>query len=519
MASTRALRSYPSQLNMDHALAASILILAAGIVLRLWGLADKALWLDEAYSKWYSALDIRSIWSIVPQADSHPPLYYTLLHAWRLVAGDTVFALRLPSALAGCLSLFFVWKAGMELARVMRIGASGMHWLAALSTAYVAFSPIAIAMARQARSYGLQQLCFAIAVWALLRLYRAWREGETAGPVRGWLAYFIALQFVLWLHSLGALFAFCLSSALLLLCVKEGRTERIWQWFIGGHLLTLLFYLPCLWIILQEMAAWRESTWLSFAADDVPMTFAKVYGWGLLTAPLVAILLGSALWSGLRGRLTLPVALLLWLALGPFVLEVLLSATVTPVLLFRTLAPVTVGTGLLLAALAFTHGPRGWQNILLLPTLVFMAIISVGLLPRMVSEDWAAVADWVESRRAAGDELWVYPNDVALPLGYALEDRRAPSVLNPLPEAFPALNHAGMRPTGAPGVVALSNGEIVELGRRAKISSAPTIWLIQHAERHYDSDGRVAAALGRQRTLVASATFQKISIYGYAKPR
>lgn len=504
---------------MDHALVALMLILAAGVVLRLWGLADKALWLDEAYSKWYSALDVRAIWSIVPQADSHPPLYYTLLRAWRLVAGDTVFALRLPSALAGCVSLFCVWKAGMELARVLRVGPSAMHWLAALSTAYVAFSPIAIAMARQARSYGLQQLFFAIAVWALLRLYRAWREGETAGPARAWVTYFIALQFILWLHSLGALFAFCLSSALLLACVKEGRTPRIWQWFIGGHLLTLLFYMPCLWIILQEMEAWRKSTWLSFSAEDVLTTFAKVYGWGLLTAPLAAILLGSAVWTMMRRRLTLPVALHLWLALGPFMLEVLLSATVTPVLLFRTLAPVTVGTGLLFAALAVTHGPRGWQNILLFPMLVFMAIISVGLLPRMVSEEWAAVADWVESRRAAGDELWVYPNDVALPLGYALEDRGASSTLTPLPAAFPALSHMGTRPTGAPGVVALSNGEIAELGRLARASSAPTIWLVQHAERHYDPEGRLAASLGRQRALVASATFQKISIYGYAKPR
>jgi len=42
--------------------------------------------------------------------DTAPPLFYGLLHGWMALAGDSEFAVRLPSALAGILTIAIVLR-------------------------------------------------------------------------------------------------------------------------------------------------------------------------------------------------------------------------------------------------------------------------------------------------------------------------------------------------------------------------------------------------------------------------
>ena len=51
------------------------------------GAADRPhgrpLWLDEAYSAWFSAQSWHVLWTDVPTYETHPPFYYSLLKLWR----------------------------------------------------------------------------------------------------------------------------------------------------------------------------------------------------------------------------------------------------------------------------------------------------------------------------------------------------------------------------------------------------------------------------------------------------
>ncbi|HJZ47642.1 MAG TPA: hypothetical protein VKE41_10775, partial [Roseiflexaceae bacterium] len=79
-------------------------IVAVGVALRLYLIADKSLWLDEAFSIWMGGQPLVSMWRYLVQLDQHPPLYYTLLHFWMWL-GDGETVVRGFSALWGILTL------------------------------------------------------------------------------------------------------------------------------------------------------------------------------------------------------------------------------------------------------------------------------------------------------------------------------------------------------------------------------------------------------------------------------
>jgi len=105
--------------------------------------------------------------------DVHPPLYYTLLHVWRLLTGDSEFALRALSVLAGTLLLPVAYRLVRALA-----GAP-----AALSVVLLlSLSRVLIWYSQEIRFYSLAPL---LALASLALAHRLWR----AGGWRNWLGY------------------------------------------------------------------------------------------------------------------------------------------------------------------------------------------------------------------------------------------------------------------------------------------------------------------------------------------
>jgi hypothetical protein len=78
--------------------------LLVGLVVRLVTLDRAPLWFDELTTVGWLAQP----WGEMVQSallDNHPPLYFVVLKAWTAFAGNTVWALRLPSALASGLTI------------------------------------------------------------------------------------------------------------------------------------------------------------------------------------------------------------------------------------------------------------------------------------------------------------------------------------------------------------------------------------------------------------------------------
>ena len=138
-----------------------IVITMIGALLRVFLLAAKGLWLDEAFSVWLSSHNILDMLHWVVSVDQHPPLYYLLLHYWIALNGDTPYDVRMLSVLFGVAAIPVIYLIGK------RISGPALGLAAAM---LLALSPFHIRFAQETRMYTLLTFNAAVAIYALVRL-------------------------------------------------------------------------------------------------------------------------------------------------------------------------------------------------------------------------------------------------------------------------------------------------------------------------------------------------------------
>src|SRR5206468_2683430 len=191
-------------------LAAGLTLLA--LALRLIDLGSRPLWLDEAYSAWFSARGWDYLWSVVPTYEPHPPFYYSILKLWRQLFRGGDVAVRSLSVLFGVGTIPVLFAAASEQERqdppdrpLLRASAAAL--LAALS-------PMLVILDQEVRPYPLLIFAYSIATLGLLRLLREFRAGH-AGSWRSWMLLGVGTELSLWAHGIGILYAACVMVALL----------------------------------------------------------------------------------------------------------------------------------------------------------------------------------------------------------------------------------------------------------------------------------------------------------------
>src|SRR5262245_11543836 len=103
-------------LRRHGALIGGALLFILALALRLYRLGGQSLWLDEG-GRWAEVTGegwlalLAELWS----RTAAYPLYHVLLKAWVGVAGDSEWALRFPSALAGAGAVVAIYLAAREL--------------------------------------------------------------------------------------------------------------------------------------------------------------------------------------------------------------------------------------------------------------------------------------------------------------------------------------------------------------------------------------------------------------------
>ena len=506
------------QLSVDTTIAriarwgvlATILV---GIATRLRGIARQALWLDEAYSRFAAERSWWFLWHIVPRYETHPPFYYSLLHLWRMAAGDSLIAYRLPGLLCGFATIAVAGYAAGALAD--RVGAMrpARTTMVCFAIGYVALCPMLAEMSREARPYAAMVLAYAVATLALLRL--AGDAAERRPLSRGWLAtFFVTQALILWLHALGPLFGVAMTLALALCVVRRGLPRADWAWLAAGQIAVALLYLPALLILAVEMPTWVRSTWLVFDPRTVPDELIQLYAgaWRPLGIYAGIAFVGGMMQFVRRRPAHRIAAALLVLAILPVLLSLLLSWTVSPVFLPRTLSPAAFPFALGIAMLALTERPRLAAPVFVALLLALSASYDLDREVWRPTEDWATAAGWIAPRVTPGDVVWAYPNEAALPLGYALEDRGRTLPIRQIPADVPALGYAGVHPTGTAGVVALRPADVGRLAADPATARPRAIWLVGLAAERIDPRDALLHALLATRTIGRSFKDNEIGI-------
>ena len=168
-----------------------VLILLLAYALRLVNLEAFSFWTDEGLTPLRSGYDLLEIVSnrIIIQdgvtKDTHPPLYYLIIHFTRQMFGESDFAYRYPSLLAGVLLVPLLY----QFARRLQSNLAGLF--AAL---LVAVNPLQIYYGNEARMYTIVVLLAAAASYVL------WRALSGADLRRSLLLYGLLAGLALYTH-------------------------------------------------------------------------------------------------------------------------------------------------------------------------------------------------------------------------------------------------------------------------------------------------------------------------------
>src|SRR3989344_1539594 len=147
------------------------IILVLAFSLRLWGIGSEPYWVDEEFSVTHSSL---TFGEIIANAgiDTHPPLYYIILHFWMNVFGDSEIYTRLLSSIFGILAVFMMYLLGKLLFN-SEVGIIS-SFILALSTFHIAHS-------QEARMYPLMVILTLISMYFFVKLIKEMKEGKEIG--------------------------------------------------------------------------------------------------------------------------------------------------------------------------------------------------------------------------------------------------------------------------------------------------------------------------------------------------
>ncbi|MBI5030290.1 MAG: glycosyltransferase family 39 protein [Chloroflexi bacterium] len=138
-----------------------LVALLVGLALRVVLLDSQSLWNDEGTSVALSSLSIEAITNGAAH-DIHPPLYYYFLHFWMLLVGQSEFAVRFLSVIAGVLTVAFTYR----IASHFFDGES-----AVFAVFFVALSPFLVYYSQEARMYIWVTLFGVMSVYAMTQMY------------------------------------------------------------------------------------------------------------------------------------------------------------------------------------------------------------------------------------------------------------------------------------------------------------------------------------------------------------
>ncbi|MBI5649088.1 MAG: glycosyltransferase family 39 protein [Chloroflexi bacterium] len=395
--------------------------LLIAFALRAYKLDAQSLWNDEGTSIALASLSIDAIINGAAR-DIHPPLYYLLLHNWLVVSGNSEFAVRFFSVIAGVLTVAFTFR----LARFFFD-----EEIALIAAFFAAFAPFAIYYSQETRMYVWALLWAAMSVYALAQILNS-KFAIQNYELRIWLLYLTATIAALYTHYFAVtiiVFENIIFAIWWLTAIRNSQfaIRRLAHWLIGQLIIGALF-LPWVLFAGNQLAAWPSISepfdlqtllWRvvnvfsvgikpdADSASAVAIAFAILFVIGLL--PMRAARSGIvtfALWA------IVPVGVMYVVSLARPAYNpkfLLLALPAFHILAARGLA--RIYPGLFLAQRRrFNPSPLRWIYF------VIAVIAAVGFMPslqnyydnpRAARDDYRAVVQFIDAHARAGDALLI----------------------------------------------------------------------------------------------------------------
>lgn len=251
------------------------IVLAIGIFFRFYNLDQKVYWYDETMTSLrisgYTSKELvkevyngevisvgnllenyqypnngKSLNDSINALSYHPehsPLYYLMARFWLQTFGNSIFTLRLFSALISLLAFPTIYWLCMEL-----FNSKLTSWVAVIS---IAVSPFHILYAQEAREYSLWTVSILVSSAALL-----WAMKKK--NILSWMTYGVTVSFGLYTHPFSAFVL--VGHGIYVLASENFRFNKTFRNYIFANILGILLFLPWLLIVIANFSNFVENT-------------------------------------------------------------------------------------------------------------------------------------------------------------------------------------------------------------------------------------------------------------------
>jgi mannosyltransferase len=504
--------------------------LVLALVLRLINLGGRPLWYDEAFAVLYAEKPLETmLHGTVTQvdgaaADVHPLFFYSMLHFWMLVFGQSSIAVRALLVLLGMATVVMAYLLGRRLFD-RRVGLA-----AAL---VVAVAPFTIYYSQEARMYAL--LGFA-AMTMTYFFVRAWTDGGWGN----WFAFGVFGALTLYAHNLGVMVLAGLDLWVLWAWFRPGGARwRNFRPLLLSHLLVLGLFAPWLIVVPSQLGKIQQAYWVEqpglveliqtvlifhFAYDNQSLP-----GWLLAPALFFSLLIPVIIaFELIRQRKTrdqqsrqfaphsllpTPYSLLLFLTIIPILLT-FLASQIQPVYIVRALLPSALMYYVLVAGVLIVGSvpvPVKWGLLLPSGAIVAVSLINHYTYAEFPRPPFDEVAAFLRAHYQPGDvivhsnKLTFFPThyyDRSLPQDFIADEPVSPSDTL----AYPTQQALGLFATSDIGTAALGHEQVWFVVFRREIEEYRAAGYANHPQ---------LAWLEQYYTLVSVTSFNDLDIYEY----
>jgi len=391
-----------------------ILIIVAGLFIRMYHLGQESLWMDEGHSIRVASLSLPHIIGNL-SGDFHQPLYFIVLHGWINIFGDSEFSARFLSVLCGVLSIWMIFRVG----RLLFDKETGI-----LSGVLLCVSGFNIYYSQEVRMYSPVTFLTLLSMYYFIKLLQ-----QKSFLNSGKYLLFTALLFYthhVGIYIIAAQNIYVVTSALFFSKSSEISLKR----WLGLQVALIVIFAPWIWILLSQISRWHAKGWATSApvVQTVIHTFTKYSGSRLLK-PLLIILsifsifiikrskgatirnkffrsLNPRYWDIYFTDVNTILLLGVWL-LAPIILPFVISRVLSPVYTHR----LTIGASLAFYLLV-ARGIRNLGNTYLRLVIFFIIVIlSLVVVRKQYLEEykdqWREAVSYIEVHAELGDRVLV----------------------------------------------------------------------------------------------------------------
>ena len=419
------------------------IILILGGILRFAFLGRWSLWTDELYN--LGLMPVSALLADGIPADQHPPLYYLLLELV-LNIGRSEWLMRLPSALAGFLTIPIMWRIGVALKRP-NIGL--------LAATFLAFAPLHIWYSREARMYALAMFFWAAAIYFYIQSWQRDNWLDTVGLIlmmSGGL-YTAYPTLALWFIQMALFFLFWR--------LGGGKSTRLVRWGLAQAAIAALFL--AWWPFLQrQLDRPTVFNWLNFFESIVgPEGAAQLSRW-LEQRELTTTLAGTFQLAVIAGLVFVLLTFLLtlvvvrWPAIISFIKRRAFPIAIVLAFLFLTITVIgAIPRGLSLRRQLLVFWilfliPAAWAVVQLKDKWTLGVAVGLSVVLSFFAafgssyEDWRSTADIISAQSQPGDLILISPTWSTMAFDYYYDGDLFYSWTNPqhAQENETALNQA-----------------------------------------------------------------------------